>query len=1125
MRRILTVISIIIFSTALYAQINKFGVPTMKNYSTEVTQGSEYNWSLVKDKTGVLFVGNDNRGILRFDGHSWSKIPVRNDPSIRVLSISGEGVVYVGGSYEFGYIQPAGNGFPTYVSLSARFDEKKAEQSPDKKDSGNRNENKVPVGVIYSIVPADSVIYFASTISMFIYRPSTDSIDFINLRDYDLNNVIQVVKVGEKIIMADNVNGLFELVGRKPVRIPGGDFFSMKMNRVILPYGENSLFVGTVGHGVFTLDMNTGKVSSSVIDPALNATLMEDQLYTGLKTHSGETLLGTITNGIFVLDKNYKLIGKWDVRTTKMGNNAIAAIYLGDDPTSELWISTAGYITKAYIGQPIYEIPPEWGYEGLVNVLTYFDGRIYLTTDGGLFKSYVKQDGQLAFERAINNKFQYFTVIVGETGRESFLLAGSSQELFQLTKSGKVVNVSEVMKNSAAEKRSGFYVRSLLQSQSDRKRFYIGLNSGGVIISEYENGTWKFVNQIKKGFEGYISSMIEDKNGDLLVFTGNPIGIFRMAANDTLAVMFTAEDGIANCVVTGMSQVGNEIVLTTSKGLLRYNAESKKWSSYNELLGGYTKDKNCNYIFLDKDEDIWLTINEDRIYEMLFKKDSVSYTAYKSNLNALPNLDKYGFRYLDGKYYMTKNEVIYVIDKEKLTLKQPDLRVLLSKVAIGTDSLLMNGTFYETLPDGKNVAVFSDRSESIPEIEYNYNSVSFFWTLPQYIEEESTLFRYKLEGFDKGWSKWEKTYYKDFTNLPFGKYTLKLQAKTLNDQISEETSFDFYVLKPWYLKAYMIILYTVVIVLVILLIIKAYTRKLKNENVRLEGIVAERTAVVVKQKEELESSIHYASRIQMALLPSEEILSENLKNYFILFKPRDIVSGDFYWMSKKANRLYIVAADCTGHGVPGAFMSLLGMSFLDEIIDKEKAARADHILNELRHHVTESLKQSGSDNEAKDGMDMSLLVIDFNVSRVEFSGAYNPCFRIRRLTDTEIRDYKEDGLETQEGSMSDGKYLLETIYASKMPIGISPRMDEKFVFFDWELEKGVSYYLFSDGYLDQFGGQNGKKFMKKNFKRYLLEIQDYPMNRQKELLDKNLKEWMGHSPQIDDILVMGIRTD
>src|SRR4030042_929033 len=233
------------------------------------------------------------------------------------------------------------------------------------------------------------------------------------------------------------------------------------------------------------------------------------------------------------------------------------------------------------------------------------------------------------------------------------------------------------------------------------------------------------------------------------------------------------------------------------------------------------------------------------------------------------------------------------------------------------------------------------------------------------------------------------------------------------------------------------------------------------------------------------------------------------------YSGRDIVSGDFYWMMRKGERLYIVAADCTGHGVPGAFMSLLGMSFLDEIIDKETAPRADYVLNQLRLHVTESLKQSGGDDEAKDGMDMGLLVIDYSTKRIEFSGAYNPCFRVRKLTQEEARNYEENSEEMPDGSMSNGKYLLETIYASKMPIGISSRMHEEFVFYEWDLEKGISYYLFSDGYIDQFGGAHGRKFMKKNFKRLILEIQDCQMDKQRELLENNLIDWMGQSPQID----------
>jgi hypothetical protein len=203
-------------------------------------------------------------------------------------------------------------------------------------------------------------------------------------------------------------------------------------------------------------------------------------------------------------------------------------------------------------------------------------------------------------------------------------------------------------------------------------------------------------------------------------------------------------------------------------------------------------------------------------------------------------------------------------------------------------------------------------------------------------------------------------------------------------------------------------------------------------------------------------------------------------------------------------------------------MSLLGMSFLDEIIDKETDPRADFILNQLRLHVTESLKQSGGDDEAKDGMDMGLLVLDYKTNHIEFSGAYNPCFKVRKLTDEERQNYKEESDEMPDGSMSNGKYLLETIYASKMPIGISSRMHEDFVY-DWNLEKGISYYLFSDGYIDQFGGPHGRKFMKKNFKRLILDMQDEQMDKQRDRLEKNLLDWIGQGPQIDDILVLGIK--
>jgi serine phosphatase RsbU (regulator of sigma subunit) len=1124
MKRIFLFVLLFLSVKDISAQLNKYGVPSIINYGTQVTNGAEYNWSIVKDNSGVVYFGNDGKGIIRFDGHKWSVIPVRNEALIRAIIVARDGVIYAGGAYEFGFVQPEKDGTLKYVSISSRFDKPAADTISAGNKNPDQSKGKVSLGQIYSIALRGSLIYFVSFESLFIYDPATDNVEYVNLRNYGLKQVINLVNINNRLIMADNIQGLFEIKDNKPVRIPGGEFFGMKMVRVILPDKDDNIFIGTVAHGCFLFDLTSGKVSTNVLETSLNEKLKTSQLYTAINLNSGEKLLGTLRDGIFVLDKNRNLIGKWDTKSTGMADNTITAFYIDGDKGSELWFSTFGYVSKAYVGLPFNEISASAGYEGGLNSIADFEGKVYLSSDLGLFSSYVNDEGETAFKK-VGNYLEVFPLYVGQSGNEKFLLVGTKMGLYQISRDGRIIKVDDSMKYPKGSIRGAFSIRSLLQSSVNPKKFYIGLDSYGLVITEYNGKDWTYIRQIKTVLKGNVTNLFEDEKGDLFIYTGNPSGVFRLSPADTIPTEFTLRDGLPEASVNGISKINNEIVICTGKGLYRYRNDSGKWSPANELTGGYSKDISCKDIYQDKDGDIWMTTQEDKVHEMLFQKDSTGIKCYKGPLSPMPSIEKGDFKYFDNRYWMTKSKSVYIIDKEKMFYPPPETGALLTKIVVGADSLMMNTTFFRTLPDGKNVISADNRAKPVPQIRFNYNSVSFSWTMPYFVDDESTLFRYRLDGFDKGWSKWEKLYYKDFTYLPFGKYTFRIKARTATGIESKEALYEFNILKPWYFTTLMIILYFIGFVALIIVIIMAYTRKLKNENIRLEGIVAERTAVVVKQKEELESSIHYASRIQMALLPSEAILSQNLKNYFILFKPRDIVSGDFYWMTKKGNRLYIVAGDCTGHGVPGAFMSLLGMSFLDEIIDKEASPRADHILSELRLHVTESLKQSGGDDEAKDGMDMALLVIDFNVSRIEFSGAYNPCFRVRKMTETESKNFHDDNMEMADGSMSNGKYLLETIFASKMPIGISSRMDEKFVFYDWVLEKGVSYYLFSDGYIDQFGGEHGRKFMKKNFKSLILDVQDYPLNKQRELLDQNLKDWMGHTPQIDDILVMGLRID
>lgn len=289
-----------------------------------------------------------------------------------------------------------------------------------------------------------------------------------------------------------------------------------------------------------------------------------------------------------------------------------------------------------------------------------------------------------------------------------------------------------------------------------------------------------------------------------------------------------------------------------------------------------------------------------------------------------------------------------------------------------------------------------------------------------------------------------------------------------------------------------------VIGVVLVLLVALLLLKMIKEKQKANRILEEKNELITLQKKEITDSIRYASRIQRAILPSDDILLQTLPQHFVVFLPRDIVSGDFFWLSQNGGKIVIVAADCTGHGVPGAFMSMLGVSFLYEIVNKEGIMQPASILNYLRDHVKHTLSQTGKKDEAKDGMDISLCVFDPKEMKLEWSGAYNPLYLIRN---GELIEYKAD----------------------KMPIAIHMNDHMSFTNHEIALQKGDSFYISSDGYADQFGGTEGRKFMSKKYKEMLLQIYDKPMEEQKSLILKAHLDWKGHHEQVDDILVMGVR--
>jgi len=263
---------------------------------------------------------------------------------------------------------------------------------------------------------------------------------------------------------------------------------------------------------------------------------------------------------------------------------------------------------------------------------------------------------------------------------------------------------------------------------------------------------------------------------------------------------------------------------------------------------------------------------------------------------------------------------------------------------------------------------------------------------------------------------------------------------------------------------------------------------------------------IQKQNKMITDSIEYASRIQGALMPSSEILNTFFPQNFIFFRPRDIVSGDFYWFKQVDNQSIVVCADCTGHGVPGAFMSMLGIAFLNEIViqlvaeNQSNNIRPNVILELLREKIKHSLHQSGKRDEQKDGMDIALAVIDNQKLTLRFAGAYNPAYILRKNAETEFIE----------------------IPADHQPIGIFLK-EKEFAEQTFQLRRGDMIYLFSDGYVSQFGGERGDKFKTKRFKEMLSKMYLLPTDNQELELEKQFLTWKKHHEQIDDILVIGIK--
>ncbi|MDY0200281.1 MAG: two-component regulator propeller domain-containing protein [Tenuifilaceae bacterium] len=611
---------------------------------------------------------------------------------------------------------------------------------------------------------------------------------------------------------------------------------------------------------------------------------------------------------------------------------------------------------------------------------------------------------------------------------------------------------------------------------------------GGISTYQYNLAKRFKTKNVSSGLpSNYVySSFIDSKNRIWLAMDG---GLAFIENDKVISISKLADLNITKFYGITQDRKQNIWISTASQGIIRYNNDTIK--IFNTNIGLHS---NAYLSILYDGVDKIVLVSQSGIDLLNINDETLSFYGNDFGLN--------NFEPTLNAIFQDNNSNIWITGKKSI-LKYNTTRSYNQKTK--PQILLTNKkVYFDTIPEGKTVFKFKQN-------HFTFDFISLWYSAP-----ERVLYRYKLINYDLDWSTPNNIKSVTYSNLIPGEYTFKLQATNETGEWyeTENTSFSFKIRPPFWQTWWFISIGIISLIGFVYFIIIYRTRSLEKAKDELEEEVKNRTAKIQLQKEEIEAqrdeiekknkdtidSILYASRIQTAVIPPLNDLTNVFKDVFVLNKPRDIVSGDFYWFSRRENLIFLAAADCTGHGVPGAFMSMLGIASLNEIVNSNDCQRdASFILTSLRDKIKASLRQEGKIGEAKDGMDMAFCVIDMENMKLSYAGAYNPLWLIRS---GELIPYPAD----------------------KMPIGVHLGAKSEFKNNMIDLKADDRFYIFSDGYIDQFGGENGRKFLKKNFKTLLLDIHTHSFSEQKEILDVTLEKWKGQKyHQIDDILVIGFK--
>lgn len=791
--------------------------------------------------------------------------------------------------------------------------------------------------------------------------------------------------------------------------------------------------------------------------------------------------------------------GKLEELTTFNGlvNNQIWKVF--EDKENNLWfVSRQNGISKlsdqSFVHYPYYEgveNQPYLNSEAVLSVFIDSSQNVWLGQETG-------------YTQVVNRVFHPKRVKVGWAGQEQFMI---EHLRFNQLPNGQIIagtdnGISFPEKNAVTlegyvrnKSTNVNYIYAILVD--NQKQIWLGTRGGAAM---FKDGKVESIMDIIPTDKD-VFDIDQDHDGNILFATD--VGLFQYDGKTT--THFTKKDGLVSGRIKSITASDDGTIwLATNDGL--FKKEGNKFTNYTTEDG--LSSNAINSMIFDDSGNLWAGLSNgiDKIVlenGLIASVDhcgpDAGFTGKQCMMNAI---DK------DNNGHLWIGTVAGVTEfKPRFYHRNTELPT----IQIGSVNLFGQPTDWNVFADSVSL-------KNIPvdlELPYHQNYLTFNFIGISMVAPEKVRYKYMLEGVDKHWSSVTPSNEAVYTNLEAGTYTFKVIACN-NEGLwnNDPSTFTFTINPPfwrtwWFYGICMLIFASGVYSY---LKIRAANIKILEAN---EKIVTQATIIEEKNKD-ITDSIEYAKRLQEAFLPSPEEIRNSYKDAFVLFKPKDIVSGDFFWFNKSNNTNVLIAADCTGHGVPGAMMSMVGNNLLNQIVSDGQITNPSEILHDLDIKLVKSLMGSG-EGKAQDGMDIAICTYDPDSNTMLYAGANNPLYVIRQSSEPLMVNGEAVAPRIDEEAIK-----LYEVKATRQPIG---SFDEKIPF---ELNKvdmqpGDACYIFSDGYADQFGGPRGKKFRYRQFRELLLHNYDKPMSEQSKILDQSILEWQGGMEQIDDICVIGIK--